>query len=281
MRIGIVLGSIGAVACSPGAVIATLSLEGENGDMHEMRLVADAFHDDGEVSIASDDGERIELRLLVTQPGRYATPLTVAVDGATMEGAVQLDVELDWNDSGRYPFTHRVRFAGGQVSDGETPFRITAGGFTIRGETCRTDDASVVNEECGHTWDWEDDRGAEVRYPLEAPAVDKRLLADLCPDALATKWLNRDTVVMTSDQLDLGREVLPCVKTGDGRRACGAVAYDVSADGCDDWHVTWLGYPQGSGGDSTLRLQLSAGAVCGSKPRTCRSTWSATSFEER
>lgn len=280
MRIVIGLGPVITLGCSPGPVVATIQLEDGAGDVRQLRVEDDTFHLNGFVSIESDTGEKIELQLAQAQPGRYLTPITV-VSGSTMYGQVQVDVDVDWNNSGRFPLTHRVRFVDGTLAAGMDQYTITGGGFTIDNQGCKSSGGLGASLECGQTWAWDDDPGAEIGFPLSGPSKASSLLAELCPDELVEQWLTEATAVMTSGSVDLGAASLKCVTTQSGARSCGDSARGVSADGCDDWRVTWLGYPNATQQNQPFTLLIGAGSECEGASRTCRSEWAGGKAEVR
>lgn len=265
--------------CTNNTVVATLEVETEGGDPATLRVVDETFHLNGFASIQDDHGNTIQLQLAQGQSGPYQTGLDV-VWGDSFSGNVTVDVDVRWTGNGRVPFTYDVSFVEGRVSAGSTLFLVTGGGFTIANQGCRSSGGIGASTDCGNGWAWSDDASAEVTFPLGSPVSSATLTAGLCPDDLVEQWLTETFVVMTSKRAELGARTLSCVTTQSEARVCGDHRTGLSADGCDDWRATWTAYPNATQQNAPFTLVLGAGADCDGAPRTCRSTWFASTYDD-
>lgn len=267
------------VACG-GGVQARLTLEAADGSSIDLAVDdPDTFHQFGFVD-ARDEATpaTMSLTFLEGQPGAYSTSSNIRLpDDRPASGNVVIDVDPEWNGSRQHPFVTRLRLLEGTYTLGTdgSALEVVDGELVAWSQGCVSAGGVGSAQECGATHALD---GGSVTMALAGPSASERFTADLCPPELVERWYTGGEVTLSASRLDLGEDSLACTETQSGSMVCGADARGLEADGCDDWRVTWMAFPNATQGNPPLRVLMGGGADCGETYRTCRSEWASTGF---
>lgn len=272
-----------ATACANHEIATgTIELEDADGKVEKVSVSIENFHVNGFVDLSAGDGTRLATSLLQLQNGRFSSDTVVNTAGdREFQGSAELDANVTWIGERDFPVVYDARFVGGELrlKNSEETRKVVGGSLRIANKGCTQSGGLAASTDCGHGYHYRDEAGASVDVTLSEPWSKFGLTA--CPADLLSRWLESRQVVLTKSKLDLGKQTLPCITTQSSAIVCGATATGVEADGCKDWRVTIVGWPNDIANNADFSLVFTAGAECDGSPRTCRTEWASTEYVKR